>query len=56
MKKLETKSVVLLKHHLQALKLPTMLTACEALAQRCACDNVDHLAFLTGSGGRRRGG
>ena len=46
MKKLETKSVVLLKHHLKALKLPTMLAECEAQAQRCAGDNVDHLGFL----------
>jgi DNA replication protein DnaC len=45
-KKLETKSVVLLKHHLKALKLPTMTAECEAAAQRCATDNVDHLGFL----------
>ena len=46
MKKLETKSVVLLKHHLKALKLPTMTAECAAAAQRCATDNVDHLGFL----------
>ena len=46
MKKLETKSVVLLKHHLKGLKLPTMTAECEAAAQRCATDNVDHLGFL----------
>ena len=46
MKKLETKSVVLLKHHLRALKLATMTAECEAAAQRCATDNVDHLGFL----------
>jgi DNA replication protein DnaC len=46
MKKLETKSLVLLKHHLKALKLPTMHAECEAMAQRCAGDNVDHLGFL----------
>lgn len=46
MKKLETKSVVLLRHHLKALKLPTMTAECEAAAQRCATDNVDHLGFL----------
>jgi DNA replication protein DnaC len=45
-KKLETKSVVLLKHHLRGLKLPTMTAECEAAAQRCATDNVDHLGFL----------
>ena len=42
----ETKSAVLLKHHLKALKLPTMCAECEKIAQRCAADNADHLAFL----------
>jgi DNA replication protein DnaC len=46
MKKTETKSMVLLRHHLKALKLPTMHDACEKIAQRCAADNADHLAFL----------
>lgn len=46
MKKTETKSTVLLAHHLKLLKLPTMLSECEKLATRCANDNVDHLAFL----------
>jgi DNA replication protein DnaC len=46
MKAIETKSVVLLKHHLQALRLPSFLAACEKTAQRCATENVDHLAFL----------
>lgn len=46
MNKTETKSTVLLKHHLKALKLPTMLAECEKIAQRCAVDNADHLAFL----------
>jgi len=46
MKKTETTSTVLLKHHLKALKLPTVLAECEKLAQRCAADNADHLAFL----------
>ena len=46
MKKLETKSTVLLKHHLKALKLPTMLTECEKVATTCAKDNVDHLGYL----------
>ena len=41
-----TKSTVLLKHHLKALKLPTMLAECEKIAQRAAADNADHLAFL----------
>ena len=46
MKKIETKSVVLLKHHLKALKLPTMHGECEKVAARCAQENVDHLGFL----------
>ena len=46
MNKTETKNAVLLKHHLKALKLPTMLAECEKIAQRCAADNADHLAFL----------
>ena len=46
MNKIDTKSTVLLKHHLKALKLPTMHAECEKIAQRCAADNADHLAFL----------
>jgi len=46
MKKIETKSVVLLQHHLKALKLPTLLAECQKIASRCAQDNVDHLGFL----------
>jgi len=46
MNKTETKSTVLLKHHLKALKLPTMHAECEKIAQRCAADNADHLAYL----------
>ena len=42
----ETKSTVLLRHHLKALKLPTILAEAEKIAQRCAADNADHLAFL----------
>jgi DNA replication protein DnaC len=41
-----TKSTVLLKHHLKALKLPTMHSECEKIAARCAKENVDHLGFL----------
>ena len=48
MKKLETKSTVLLKHHLKALKLPTMTAECEKVAARCAKENVDHPGFLPG--------
>jgi len=46
MKKLETKSTVLLKHHLKALRMPTMHAECEKVAARCAQDNIDHLGFL----------
>jgi DNA replication protein DnaC len=41
-----TKSTVLLKHHLKALKLPTMHGECEKVAARAAKENVDHLGFL----------
>ena len=46
MKKTETKSAVLLRHHLKALKLPAMHQECEKVAAQCAKDNADHLAFL----------
>jgi DNA replication protein DnaC len=46
MSKTETKSCVLLKHHLKQLKLPTIHHECEPVAQRCARENVDHLNFL----------
>ncbi len=46
MKPQETQSTVLLKHHLKALKLPTMHSECEKVAARCARENVDHLGFL----------
>lgn len=46
MKKTETKSTVLLQHHLKALKLPTVQRECEKVASRCATENADHLAFL----------
>ena len=46
MNKTETKSTVLLQHHLKALKLPTIGRECDKVAVRCATENVDHLAFL----------
>jgi DNA replication protein DnaC len=46
MSKNEDKSTVLLKHHLKALKMPTILSECEKVAARCAKENVDHLGFL----------
>ena len=36
MKKTETKSIVLLAHHLKSLRLPTILAECEKVAARCA--------------------
>ncbi len=41
-----TKSTVLLKHHLKALRLPTMQSESERIATRCAAENVDHLGYL----------
>jgi DNA replication protein DnaC len=46
MSKDQTRSTVLLKHHLKALKLPTMHRECEATAARCSRENVDHLGYL----------
>jgi DNA replication protein DnaC len=46
MKSLETKSVVLLRHHLKVLRLPTVSSECEKVAAQAATDNVDHLAYL----------
>ena len=46
MSKVETKATVLLKHHLKALRLPTMTAECEKVAARCAREDVDHLGFL----------
>jgi DNA replication protein DnaC len=42
----DTKSTVLLKHHLKALRLPTIAAECEKVATRAAAENVDHLGFL----------
>ena len=46
MTKTETKSTVLVKHHLKRLKLPTMHAECEKTAYRAAKENLDHLAYL----------
>jgi DNA replication protein DnaC len=42
----ETKSMVLLEHHLKTLKLTTMLREASKVAHQCAVENVDHLGFL----------
>ena len=46
MKRLEAKSMVLLRHHLKALRLPTIGAECEKVAAQAASDNVDHLSYL----------
>ena len=46
MNALETKSVVLLRHHLKALRLPTMGAEAEKVAAQAAADNADHLTYL----------
>jgi DNA replication protein DnaC len=38
--------VVLLKHHLAALHLPTIKAECEQVARQCASENTDYLGFL----------
>jgi DNA replication protein DnaC len=44
--KRETKATVLIKHHLKQLRLPTMVSECEGLAEQAARNNQDHLAYL----------
>lgn len=46
MKSLEAKSLVLLHHHLKALRLPTVAAECEEVAAQAATDNVDHPSIL----------
>ena len=46
MKATEAKSVVLLHHHLKALRLPTVAAECEKVAAQAASDNADHLSYL----------
>jgi DNA replication protein DnaC len=38
--------LVLLKHHLTALRLPTAKAECEQIARQCASENIDYLGFL----------
>ena len=44
--KTDTKSTVLLKHHLKALRFPTILAECEKVVRQCAADNFDYFSFL----------
>jgi DNA replication protein DnaC len=46
MKAIESKSMVLLHHHLKALRLPTIGAECEKVARRAASDGSDHLTYL----------
>ena len=38
--------LVLLRHHLTALHLPTVKAECEPVARQCASENLDYLGFL----------
>src|SRR5260370_33417508 len=38
--------VVLLRHHLGALRLPSIKAECEQVARQAAGDNLDYLGFL----------
>jgi DNA replication protein DnaC len=46
MKRNRATDVILLKHHLEALRLPTIKAECEQAARECASANLDHLGFL----------
>jgi DNA replication protein DnaC len=45
-KSMPATDVVLLRHHLSVLRLPTVKVECEQLARQCASENVDYLGFL----------
>jgi DNA replication protein DnaC len=45
-KRVPATDVLLLEHHLTALRLPTVKAECEQVARQCADDNVDYLGFL----------
>jgi DNA replication protein DnaC len=45
-KRLEAKSMVVLNHHLKALRLPTIGAECEKVAAQAASDNAYHLTYL----------
>lgn len=38
--------LLLLKHHLKALRLPTVQAECEEAARQCASENIDYVGFL----------
>jgi DNA replication protein DnaC len=39
-------NMVLLKHHLKGLRLPTVSAECEKVARQCTAEGVDHLGYL----------
>jgi DNA replication protein DnaC len=45
-KRVTATDVLLLKHHLTALRLPTVKAECEQVARQCAGENVDYPGFL----------
>ena len=45
-KQVPAADVILLKHHLGALHLPTIKAECEQLARQCATENIDYFGFL----------
>lgn len=46
MKRNRATDLLLLKHHLDLLRLPTVKAECEQTARECARANVDHLGYL----------
>jgi DNA replication protein DnaC len=46
MKQLEVNSTLLLRHHLKALRLPTVGSECVKIATQAAAGNIDHLTYL----------
>ena len=45
-KRMVATDILLLKHHLTALRLPTVKAECEQVARQCAEENTDYLGFL----------
>jgi DNA replication protein DnaC len=39
-------NMILLKHHLKSLRLPTISAECEKAAKQCATEGADHLGYL----------
>jgi DNA replication protein DnaC len=42
----QTADLVVLKHHLTALHLPSVKAECEQAARQCASENIDYIGFL----------